>query len=720
MLRSFVLWLPLFWLTACNTPEPPSAALPKKEEPPPLKPQEYSPSDVREFRETAARFHSTVSLPRLEQTPEQIGRTVSNTMARAEASLKAIASCSHGQSTFVNTIAALDDLLYDYGKAVNRLSLLKHTSTNAALREAATEATKTLSEWAVGIEYREDVYQTVDAYALTLPKLVGEDEKLLKEVLRDYRRAGLTLPKEQRQEVERLRKELARLTTDFDANIVKAQASVKFMRAQLDGVPEDFLRQPGIKTGDDEYTVSANVTFQYSVVMENAKDEATRRKLLEVQHNLAREQNVPILQKILELRDRIAHMLGYSSWADYQIEPKMARTAGRAREFLNNLRVGLQPKFEAELAEFQKLKTQQTGDANARIELWDWRYYSNQFKKDKYAVDAEQLRAFFPYRQVLQGMFRIYEELFGLKMKRLPLATPWVAELELYAVWDAQTAEPLGLFYLDMFPREGKYNHFAHFPIIEAKRLPGGLFQRPTVALICNFPPPSDDRPSLLSHADVETLFHEFGHALHSILTRANYARFSGTSVPLDFVEAPSQMLENWVWDKKVLDSFAADYRDPKKKIPKEILAKLKEAKLATIGTYYRRQIGLGLVDLALHTDVHAGGGQDCVRLANETLSSAFLPVPDNTAFVAYFGHLTGYDAGVYGYAWANAIAADLATAFEKAHHGYLDSRTGARLRAEIYAPGDSRDVNISIEKFLGRPQSTAPFLKTLGISGPH
>ena len=164
-------------------------------------------------------------------------------------------------------------------------------------------------------------------------------------------------------------------------------------------------------------------------------------------------------------------------------------------------------------------------------------------------------------------MFSIYQSIFGLKFERVEPPYKWIGDLQLYAVSDAQTGEPLGLFYLDMFPREGKYHHFAQFGIIEGKLLPDGKYQRPTCALICNFPSPTDDHPSLMSHDDVETIFHEFGHAMHTILTRARYARFSGTSVPRDFVEAPSQMLENWPWDKKVLDSFAADYRDPSKKI---------------------------------------------------------------------------------------------------------------------------------------------------------
>jgi Zn-dependent oligopeptidase len=316
-------------------------------------------------------------------------------------------------------------------------------------------------------------------------------------------------------------------------------------------------------------------------------------------------------------------------------------------------------------------------------------------------------------------MFNVYQHIFGLKFERIEPPYKWVDDLQLFAVTDSVTGEPMGLFYLDMFPREGKYNHFAQFGIIEGKRLADGRYQRPTVALICNFPPPSADKPSLLEHDDVETLFHEFGHAMHSILTQAKYSRFSGTSVPGDFVEAPSQMLENWVWDKKVLDSFAADYRDPSKKIPPELIVKMKEAKRGTAATFYRRQLSFGMLDMALHTDVKDGGGQDCVKLSNTILSDVFLPVIPDTAFVAYFGHLMGYDAGYYGYAWADAIAADMATVFEYSPGGYLDAATGKRLRDEIYAPGDSRDVAESVEKFLGRKQSIEPFLKKIGVTAP-
>jgi thimet oligopeptidase len=678
------------------------------------KPKPIPTGSLAAFQEKAEKFNEVVTVPAFETTTNEIAATLTNTIAAGNTALDHIGGLAPAEVNFANTVRALDDLGFQLMRAGNRLDLLKETSTHAAVRDAATEAIKQLREWSVGLEYREDVYRAVKAYAGTKPLLAGEDAKLLSETLRDYRRAGLHLPKAERDEVERRRKELTALCTDFESNINKAERPLKFTKAELEGVPDDFLKQT--KTGGDEYTVMANITWQYMMVMENARREDVRRKLETERGNLARAANLPLLEKILPLRDDIAKRLGYKNWADYETEVKMVKNGGTAIKFLEDLKTGLQPKFAAEQEEFRRLKAGDTGDPNAQIYIWDWRYYNNQFKKQCYDVDAEQLRVYFPYQRVLDGMFAIYQRIFGLKFEPVEPPYKWIGDLQLYAVSDARTGEPLGLFYLDMFPREGKYHHFAEFGLIDGKLLPDGKYQRPVCALICNFPAPTPDHPSLMSHSDVETLFHEFGHAMHTILTRAKYARFSGTSVPGDFVEAPSQMLENWVWDKKVLDSFAADYRDPSKKIPADILAKLKEAKLATEGTRYRRQLAFGLMDLALHTQIHDTNAAATLPLSNQELSDVFLPVPPDTATVAYFGHIIGYSAGYYGYAWADAISADMATVFEKSPDGYFDPGAGMRLRKEIYEVGDSRDVNVSIEKFLGRPRSIEPFLKKIGI----
>ncbi len=695
-------------LTACSTMTQRTSA-------PALAQNAIPQGSLAAFEQHAARFKNVVLLPDFETTPEAVKASVDQTIATANAALDAVGQLDPGAVTFANTVGALDDIMYPANTTASRLALIKETSTSAAVRDTTTDALKTLQEWAVGLDYREDVYRALKAYADTQPKLHGEEAKLLSETMRDYRRAGLALPKAERDEVERLRKELSRVATDFESNVTKAEKPLPFTQAELDGVPPSFLSQPGIKTGNDEYTVMANITWHYITVMENAKREGTRRRLETERFNLARAQNIPLAEKILGLRDDIAQKLGYKNWADYQIEVRMARNGATALDFEQRLTKGLQPKFDAELEQLRQLKVQETGDPNAQIHRWDWRYYANQLKKAKYNVDAQQLRVYFPMQRVLDGMFAIYQRIFGVKFERVEAPYKWVDDLQLYAVSDAQTGEPLGLFYLDLFPREGKFNHFAVFPIIDGKRLADGRYQRPVVSLVCNFPPPSPDQPSLLQHSDVETLFHEFGHAMHGILTRARFARFSGSNVPRDFVEAPSQMLENWVWDKRVLDSFAADYRDPSKKIPPEILGQLKAAKYAIYGCFYRRQLSFGLMDLTLHTQIHDTNEPNALPLANKVLSDVFLPVPADTAFLAYFGHFVGYDAGYYGYAWADAIAADMATVFEKAPDGYFDTQAGRRLRNEIYAVGDARDVNVSIDKFLGRPRSPSPSLTKPG-----
>ena len=681
-----------------------------------LAPEAEFSADWAKFESIAERHGSIVSLPPFERSPQASLDAVDAAIEAANAKLDAIGKLKPREVTFENTIGALDDMSFEVSLVANRTYMLKETSENAEHRAKATEAIKKVDEWAVGLDYREDVYRAVKAYADSKPSLKGEAKRMLEQTLRDYRRAGLHLAKAERDEVEALRKELSAATTEFRTNITNAKKSLKFTKAELEGLPESFLEQ--VKTGDDEYTLQANVTFHYLNILRSAKVEQTRIRFSAERLVLASDKNVPLLKKVLQLRAVIANKLGYETWADYRCEVKMAGDGKTASDFLMNLKRGLEPKWKAEMAEFTKIKQAETGDPNAIVHMWDIFYYENLYKKEKFSVDAEQLRVFFPYEQTLQGMFRVYEDIFRLKIVEAKPDYKWNEKVTLHLVYDSLSGEPLGALYLDMFPREGKFNHFAMFPLISGKRLTSGHYQRPTVALICNFPTPGKDKPSLLSHDNVETLFHEFGHALHGILTRTKFSRFAGTSVPRDFVEAPSQMLENWIWDKTVLDAFAADYRDPSVKIPQSVLDKLQEAKKATIARHYRRQLSYGLVDLGLHTlSADEANAVDPVALSHQITEDVYMKPQDNTSFVGYFGHLMGYDAGYYGYAWADAISADMATVFETAPNRYYDKKAGMRLRREIYEVGDSRDVNESIEKFLGRPRSLKPFLNDLGIA---
>jgi thimet oligopeptidase len=678
-----------------------------------------SPRTVADLQAAAARTKAVVALPVFESTPDAIEATTRAVIAEANQKLDALAAQDPAKATFESTVAALDVIGAPVSTAGSRIYLMKETQPDGSMRDAATSQIQALQEWSVGVTYREDVYRAVKAFADDYeagkrPKLEGEPLKLYQDTMRDYRRAGLTLDKPTRDKVEALQKQLARISTEFDKNISEAKHELVFTAGELAGVREEFLKT--IRREDGKHVVLANVTPHRMAVMENAKSEETRKAVDVAYHSLAQKENAPLLDKMVALRDEIAGLLGYASWADYQIEPRMAKTAARATAFLEDLRRGLEPKFQAELAEYRRLKVRDTADANAQILSGDWRYYENQLRKEKYAVDTEQLRVFFSFERVLRGMFDVYERIFGLKFEQLQNPHPWYPGVNLYATLDAATGEPLGLFYMDNFPREGKYNHFAQFGIVDGRFLPDGRYQRPVVALVCNFAPPSADAPSLLDHREVETLFHEFGHGLHSMLTRARFGQFSGTNVPRDFVEAPSQMLENWVWDATVLNGFAADYREPSKKIDPGLLDKMLRAKLATTGTFYSRQAALALADLKLHAAPSPGVAKDSRAILNDVFGRNFLDIPEGGHLGAYWGHLTGYDAGYYGYLWSEAIAADMASVFESAPGRFLDAGAGRRLRDEVYAVGGSRDAEVSIRRFLGRERSNEPFLKSIGL----
>ena len=670
-----------------------------------------------EVSRRAAEFNTTLELPTLEQTPAQIEASSQFAMNDADRQLDVIGRLPEDRATFENTIRALDGVFHTVSKTLNRHYLIRETSSSAPMRDAARASTVSLSDWYTETQYRQDVYNACRAFAERhengdVPELRGEDRKLFDETMRDYRRAGLSLDAATRERVEALKKELTAVETAFGANNSNADVSVSYTREELAGVPENFLNQ--WSSGDGAYTVKASVTPQFVTVMTNADREETRRKMKAARYTVNQEANSPLLNEMVRIRDELAQLLGYSSWADYQTEPRMAGDAETAVGFLSDLKEGLEPKFQDELDTFRAMKVADTGRDDARIRIWDWRYYQNKLLKEEYRVDTEALRNYFPLERVIAGAFDIYGEVFGLDFERVEIPQKWTPALQLWLCSDAESGAPLGLMYLDLYPRPNKYGHYAQFPIIAGRKLPSGEYQRPVCSLVCNFPTPSEDRPSLLAFAEVETYFHELGHALHTMTTKADHARFSGTGVPRDFVEAPSQMLENWVRDPGVLNRFAADWRDPSKKVPAETLEAMDRAQKATVATAYRRQLALGLGDLRIHKP---GRYKDVGRVVNDTFAEVFLPVPEGTNFSAYWGHLAGYDAGYYGYAWADSIAADMATVFENAPGGYMDKNVGARLRQEIYAVGGSRPIEESVREFLQRERSLDAFLEDLGIN---
>ena len=399
-----------------------------------------------------------------------------------------------------------------------------------------------------------------------------------------------------------MRKELASLATDFGTNVTKATAHVTFTREQLAGVPEDFLNSSKVKTGDDEYTVAADETYQYELVEDNARNEATRHAVYVARDSRAKDTNVPIFNRMLALRNRIALKLGYKSWADFQTEVKMAKTGEAAERFIDDLIAQTQPKFDAEVKELAGMKEgdymrehhilshiEESGSL-VSLDTWDARYYTNRLMKSRYHIDTEALRVYFPYQSVLDGMFRIYEHDFGLTFTRVEPPYQWVPDLQLFVASDAGERRAAGPVLPGHVPAPGQVRplrRVRHHRRQAARRRQIPAARRvPRVQL-----PAARGRQARAAHPRrrddrVPRVRPRAPRHAHPRAVRP----LRGHERPGDFVEAPSQMLENWPLDKNVLDQFAADYRDSSKKIPTEVLDQLKAAQLATAGTFYHRQ----------------------------------------------------------------------------------------------------------------------------------
>jgi thimet oligopeptidase len=672
---------------------------------------------LAEFQARATQARLVLELPDYPTTTDGIQARTEATLKTADTALAALVAKNPAEAGFAGTIGDFDAITSAVSTWANQVGMIGESHPDKAVRDAARAAEVTLQNWGIALEYREDIYRALKTFADSKPALDPQQQRLMDLTMRDFRRAGLALPPVERTQVEQLRKGLAELEQQFSININEARGPVDFTAEELAGVSASFLEGAGVKQPDGRYRLQPQVTWQYTAIAEKADNAETRRQAYLARNRLAREKNVPVLAKLVALRADIARRLGYANWADYRIETRMAGNSATALKFENDLVAGLQPKFDAEMETMRQLKATQTGAADAKLEPWDIAYYTSRLMKERYAVDTDALRVYFPYQPTLEGMFAIYQKIFGLKFTEIAPPYVWAPGVQLYVVADAKTGGPMGAFYLDMFPREGKYNHFAHFRQQTGHFRPDGNYVLPTSVLLCNFPTPTADKPSLLTHSNATTLFHEFGHVLHNLLGRARYQSMTYSGVPRDFVEAPSQMLENWVWDKAVLDTFAADYRDPAKKIPAATIDAMVQAREATEGYGTRRQLSLGLIDLGFHTlSGNDAWTADVVTMSNAVSARVTLaPAPD-TAFVANFGHLAGYDAGYYGYLWAKVMAIDMASVFKAAPGGFLDENVGLRLRNEIYGVGNTRDVAESVEIFLGRPRSQDAFLDYVGI----
>ena len=647
---------------------------------------------------------------------KDIPTPVAAALKKADFAVQKIIAVPNDKRNFKNTLWALDDLAVQLTIDTDFLQFMAYVSPNAELRDAGQKAEQAVRNWYIKLSQNEDLYKAVKAYADSKPKLKGEEKRLLEHTLRDFRRSGVALNAKDRAKLKEIKQQIAKLSIKFEENIRTDNTRVPLTKAELKGMSDDWFKQRPETHG--VYLVGLSYP-SFLPLMDYCENENTRKKVWIAYKRRGGEKNVKVLEKILVLRKEASDLLKYKSPAAYETETRMAKNPKKVFEFYEKLRPLLRKKAKLDWEEFTDAKRNHTGDKSAKFYPWDQSFYQKRLMKSKYAVDAKKVQEYFPMQQVVAGLFSITQSLYGLEYRDVTKTAKksagyklWHPEVKCYEVRDKAQDKVIGWFYLDMYPRKNKYGHAAQWGIHPRKVWANGKVTKPVAALVCNFTKPTEDKPSLLSHDEVETFFHEFGHCLHTILADTKFGEFSGTNVARDFVEAPSQMFENWVWDAKVLNTFARHYKTGKP-LPKELLAGMIKAKHLGSGMLAEHQIYYGMVDMTYHTD--DDGKVDTTKVGLDLFGEIELydPVPQ-THFQASFGHLTGYQAGYYGYMWSLVYASDMFQRFKEL--GMLNPKAGMYYRKKILARGGTLDAMDLVKDYLGREPRMEPFLRHLGL----
>ncbi len=658
--------------------------------------------------------------------PEHVEAAVDQVLADNRAAVAGLLESSE-EPTWANLVEPIEIIEDRLGRTWSPVSHLNSVLNTPELREAYNACLPKLSEYATEMGHNTRLYQAYKAVAQGPEAMTPTQRKVLDNALRDFHLSGVDLSAEKKARFKDLSQRLSQLSSQFDENVLDATHGWSKLigdSSALAGLPEtalELMRQTAGQRGEEGWLLTLEFP-SYLPVVTYANDRELRRELYEAFVTRASDQgphagtwdNGPVMEEMLALRHELAVLLGFDNYAERSLATKMARSTDEVMAFLQDLAGRSKARAEQELAELEVFAQEQHG--LDRLQAWDMAYYSEKLRQQRFAISQEELRPYFPAPKVIAGLFAVAQRLFGIQITAVEGIDTWHPEVGFYEIRDRQGALR-GQFYLDLYARPHKRGGAWMDGCID-RLFTDRCDQMPVAFLTCNFTPPVGEKPSLLTHDEVQTLFHEFGHGLHHLLTQVDYSAVSGINgVAWDAVELPSQFLENWCWEQPALDLIAGDWQSGEP-LPEELYLRMRKAKNFQSAMQMLRQLEFSLFDFRIHQEyAPAVGGRIYEILEQVREQVAVIRPPAFNRFPQGFSHIFGggYAAGYYSYKWAEVLSADAFSLFEE--RGIFDMESGRAFMERVLEKGGSEDANELFEAFRGRPPTIEPLLRHSGIS---
>jgi oligopeptidase A len=655
---------------------------------------------------------------------EHVEPAVEELLRDAREKLEALAADT-GPRTFENTMLGYEAITERLECAMGVVRHLESVATYPELRAAFNAVQPPVSAFQTSILLHEGLWKAFQRFAATeeAKNLTGTRRRFLEKTMDDFRRHGAELDPPGKARLKEIDVELTTLTTRFAEHVLDATNVFELVltdESKLSGLPPSAVaaaKQSAEAKGIAgwRFTLQAPSFIALMTYLDNAAIREQVYRANSVRATSGDFDNREIIVRILELRREKAQLLGFADFADLVIDDRMAHCGERAQEFLSGLRAKTEAPFARENQSLMEFRRGLEGPDAPEIQPWDVAYYAEKQRAALYDFDEEALRPYFPLERVVEGMFTIFGRLFGIVVVPESGVPTWEPKVTYYTIRDEADGTLLGAFYADFYPRENKRGGAWMDAFLTG--LPG---VKPHLGLICgNLTPPVGGKPALLTHREVETIFHEFGHLLHHCLSRVEVRSLAGTNVPWDFVELPSQIMENWCWERESLDLFARHYQT-NEPIPEELFQKMQRARTFRSANAQMRQLSFGIVDLALHRKYSPALDGDVMEYARN-LMQAFSPakLPPDYGMLAAFTHLfaspVGYGAGYYSYKWAEVLDADAFTRFRQS--GVFSREVGIEFREKILSKGNSQDVAELYRNFMGRDPDLSALLERSGLA---